>query len=81
VVAARHFPVGELQGAPGLAVSRLLWLNPGMGESGHTTSSLRDQVKALAERGLLTAAIADTLNISDRRVTALLREDDLVEQA
>ena len=37
-----------------------------------TTTALREQVEALARRGLVRSAIADTLNISDRRVAAML---------
>jgi len=37
-----------------------------------STPSLREQVLALRERGLVAAAIADTLNLSDRRVRELL---------
>jgi hypothetical protein len=37
-----------------------------------TTVDLRDSVLALRDRGLIGAAIADTLNISDRRVTEIL---------
>ncbi len=37
-----------------------------------TTPALREQVRALADRGLVVAAIANTLNVSDRRVRDLL---------
>lgn len=37
-----------------------------------TSAELRDEVLALHERGLIPAAIADVLNLSDRRVKALL---------
>jgi hypothetical protein len=37
-----------------------------------TTDEVTEQVIALAERGLIEPAIADTLNISDRRVRAIL---------
>jgi hypothetical protein len=38
----------------------------------HTTTALREQVEALARRGLMPSAIADTLHIGDRRVAAIL---------
>lgn len=40
----------------------------------HTTDELRTQVHELRKRGLIPMAIADTLNISDSRVRALLQE-------
>lgn len=39
-----------------------------------TTTALRSQVAELYDRGLVLAAIADTLNVSDRRVRELLRD-------
>ena len=39
-----------------------------------TTDALRVQVLQLHERGVVTTAIADALNISDRRVRELLRD-------
>lgn len=39
-----------------------------------TTGALRLQVAELYDRGLVIAAIADTLNVSDRRVKGLLRD-------
>lgn len=39
-----------------------------------SSAELREQVVGLRERGLVLAAIADTLNISDRRVRQLLRD-------
>lgn len=44
-----------------------------------TTGSLRDQVVALRDRGVVAAAIADTLNLSDRRVRELLNESGHLE--
>jgi hypothetical protein len=38
-----------------------------------TTVSLRDQVLALHGRGVVAAAIADRLNVSDRRVANILK--------
>ena len=38
-----------------------------------TTESMKTKVLNLHERGVVPAAIADTLNISDRRVSAILR--------
>jgi hypothetical protein len=38
-----------------------------------STPALREQVVGLHERGLLPTVIADTLNVSDRRVRELLR--------
>jgi len=37
-----------------------------------TTSSLREQILGLHRRGLVPAAIADTLSVSDRRVKEIL---------
>jgi hypothetical protein len=45
---------------------------PGRRRQRRTTVGLRDQVLALNGRGLAAAAIADTLNISDRRVANIL---------
>lgn len=39
-----------------------------------TSNTMREQVRALQARGVIPAAIADTLNISDRRVRQLLAE-------
>lgn len=39
-----------------------------------TTSELRGQVLELARRGLVAAAIADTLNLSDRRVREIMSQ-------
>jgi hypothetical protein len=39
-----------------------------------TTAPMRTQVLELYERGLILAAIADTLNVSDRRVQEILRD-------
>jgi hypothetical protein len=39
-----------------------------------TTWSLLEQVRELDRRGMVSAAIADTLNVSDRRVTAILAQ-------
>jgi len=39
-----------------------------------TTPALRGQVTELYDRGLVIVAIADTLNLSDRRVRELLRD-------
>jgi hypothetical protein len=44
------------------------------GRTRATSETLRAQVLALHARGVLPAAIADTLNVSDRRVKTLLRE-------
>jgi hypothetical protein len=40
----------------------------------HTSESMRVQVLALRARGAVPSAIADTLNISDRRVRQLLAQ-------
>lgn len=42
------------------------------GRQRRTTDSLRGQVLALRDRGLVAAAIADVLNVSDRRVAEIL---------
>jgi hypothetical protein len=39
-----------------------------------TTTQLQEQVRALRDRGMVPGAIADTLNISDRRTESLLRQ-------
>ena len=39
-----------------------------------TTPALRGQITELYDRGLVVAVIADTLNVSDRRVRELLRD-------
>jgi hypothetical protein len=39
-----------------------------------TTRTLREQVVELRRRGLIPAAIADTLNVADRRVKEILRD-------
>jgi hypothetical protein len=41
----------------------------------HTSDTMREQVRALHARGVVPAAIADTLNISDDRVRKLLRTE------
>ncbi len=43
-----------------------------------TSEDLRREVAELRARGMVPAAIADTLNVADRRVQALLRELDAV---
>jgi hypothetical protein len=40
-----------------------------------TSTPLREQVLALKNRGMVRAAIADTLNVSDRRVAEILRRN------
>jgi hypothetical protein len=44
----------------------------------HTSDAMREQVRALHNRGVVPTAIADTLNISDARVGKLLREPKAV---
>jgi hypothetical protein len=44
-----------------------------------TTWALREQVEQLAKRGLVAAAIADTLAISDRRVREILGKSRTTE--
>lgn len=39
-----------------------------------TSATLRQEVVDLRERGLVPSAIADALNVSDRRVASILRE-------
>ena len=46
----------------------------GTGYRRRTTVPLRRQVAELRERGLVPTAIADVLNLSDRRVKSILRE-------
>ena len=40
----------------------------------HTSPSMREQALALQARGVIPAAIADTLNISDKRARQLLAQ-------
>jgi hypothetical protein len=41
-----------------------------------TTTALRDEIVQLRQSGVLVAAIADELNISERRVRELLRDSE-----
>src|SRR5262249_14504404 len=54
--------VGAVHEEPGAEVAR------STKRRRHTTKGLREQVRDLHRRGVVVAAIADTLNVSDRRV-------------
>jgi hypothetical protein len=47
---------------------------PARSRQRRTTDALREQVLVLRDRGLLPTVIADTLNVSDRRVQTILAE-------